>query len=51
VCYVRLRQDVVCYIQAFADDFNKRLQGKSWRITNMSDIVPRWVLYVAAHRC
>lgn len=27
--------------QAFADDFNKRLKGNSWRITNSSDIVPR----------
>lgn len=33
-----------CALQAFADEFNKRLQGRSWRITNMSDIVPRWVL-------
>jgi hypothetical protein len=27
--------------QAFADDFNERMKGNSWRITNMSDIVPR----------
>lgn len=36
---------LLCWVplQAFADEFNKRLKGRSWRITNMSDIVPRWV--------
>lgn len=30
--------------KAFADSFNARLAGRSWRVTNTADIVPRWAL-------